>query len=241
MLLLARHLGERAPVAVVGHEHAVVAEAAHCPVGRRRSRPSHTPSANSSRPSGHTTIATVRKRARRSVGVGRARRAAWPSSPRRCALARRTWPCRRPGAPPRAATSSPVSSATAGQLGGRGDRRRLEPGVAHQRAGVLDHVGHVVGRGQQLDARRRGCLRSRPPCRVGRRADEPRPAARRRSPSPRRGGSATISACRSTISVSPRLGEAEQLVELGARERPRPRRCPGPRRTRARRRRPGGA
>ena len=69
------HLGERAPVAVVGHEHGVVAEPARRPARPSAIVPSHTPSTASSRPSGHTTIATVRNRARRSSTPSSARAA----------------------------------------------------------------------------------------------------------------------------------------------------------------------
>ena len=67
VLVVLAHLGERPPVAVVGHEHRVVAEAARRRARRWRSCRSQTPSTTSSLPSGHTTMATVRNRARRSA------------------------------------------------------------------------------------------------------------------------------------------------------------------------------
>ena len=102
--------------------------------------PSQTPSASTSRPSGQTTAATVRnlrpsildtielgEQPGAVVGVGGVL-----SRVARREHARAT--VRGP------TTSSPVSSATAGMPGRRGDGGRLQPGVALQRVGVLDHV-----------------------------------------------------------------------------------------------------
>ena len=63
VLLVRRHLGERAAVALVGDEHRVVAEARRRRGGASAIVPSTSPSATTSRPSGQRASATVRKRA----------------------------------------------------------------------------------------------------------------------------------------------------------------------------------
>ena len=125
-------------------------------------------------------------------------------------------PVRTPGAPPSASTSSPVSSAPPADRSAARDGGRLESGVALQRVGVLDDVGHVGRSRQQLDDVAEDGLRSRPPCRGW-------PTRTRASAAPldraAGGGTATISACRSAICPSPPSASAEQLIELAARER----------------------
>ena len=221
VLLVGRHLGEGPAVALVGDEHRVVAEAAARPRAAGAISPSTTPSATTSRPSGQRTRATVRKRA---VAVGRVHalertRAAW----RRC---RRTWrprrrsgPSARPGAPPSASTSSPVSSASAGSPVASREGHRLEPGVALERVGVLDDVGDLGRPGHELDRRPEDGGDLGRLVRVGGRQHQPE--GHRPAPSDGRstGGTATISAWRSTISAMPAVGQGEQLVELAAGER----------------------
>ena len=109
-----------------------------------------------------------------------------------------------------------MSSATAGLAGRGGDGRRLQPGVALQRVGVLDDVGHVGRPRQQLDGvaedrRDLGDL-----VRVGRGADE-----RQHRVAQRRGGGGTDDHLGLQVGDlgQPELGQHEQLVELAARER----------------------
>ena len=65
VLLVRPHLGEGAPVAAVGHEHGVVAEAVVAR-GAVAMVPARTPSAHTSCPSGNAASATVLKQARRA-------------------------------------------------------------------------------------------------------------------------------------------------------------------------------
>ena len=215
VLVVLGHLGERAPVAVVGHEHRRRSRSPARPARPSAIVPSHTPSTASSRPSGHTTIATVRKRAapvgdagergeqlgpvlgvRRvlageaaGVHAGRARRARRPRA--RCRRRRRPSPA------------------------GGGDRRRLEPGVALQRVGVLDDVGHVRPAAAAARRRRRGS--SAISATLSGLADAHTSAARLTVGDGRRH--------RHHLGLQvgdlgqPELGEREQLVELAARER----------------------
>ena len=94
LLLGARHLGERAAVAGRRHEHAVVAEPVGAAWRRGRSHRRTCPRRTARSPSGQTTMAMVRKRARRSVYAFRGRRATSSSSPRRTRPVRHTSPCR---------------------------------------------------------------------------------------------------------------------------------------------------
>ena len=112
VLLVLAHLGERAPVAVVGDEHGVVAEAPRRPARRSAMVPSQTPSTASSRPSGHTTMATVRNRARRSATPSQRGRAAWPG-------------CRR--------TVASVAGVARGAHAGRARRGRRPPARCRRR------------------------------------------------------------------------------------------------------------
>ena len=107
VLLVLGHLGERPPVAVVGDEHGVVAEAASRRARRRRCVPSQTPSTASSRPSGQHDHGDGAERGAAAVGdavelaqqLGAVVGVAW--RPRR-----RSGPCARPGAPSSASTSA---------------------------------------------------------------------------------------------------------------------------------------
>ena len=175
------------PSPSAGHEHAVVAEAARPALGRgdraRRTRPRRqTRGRRATRPSRPCGTGPAGRPGPRGelgeqlgpvVGVAGIRR-------------RRSDAVSTPGAPPSASTSSPVSSATAGSPLAVGDRRRLQPGVADQRVGVLDDVGHAGRAREELDDVAEDRLRSRPPCpgwpRRRRDADGNRPSrsARRR-------------------------------------------------------------
>ena len=172
-------LGERATVAVVGYEHGVVAEARVATLlawrSHRRTRPRRTArgrrATRPSRPCGSGPPGRRRRRARAS---SLARLSAYvASSPAKRAVYT-------PGAPPRASTSRPGVVGDRRQAGRGADRRRLQPGVAVQRVGVLDDVGHVGRARQQLDgAAEDGCDLG-DLVRVGRRAHQLQPRQRHR-------------------------------------------------------------
>ena len=144
-----RHLGEGAPVALVGHEHRVVAEPGGTP--RLGDDPSlHGAPCHQSRlPSAPARARPAHTEPGPSAGVCSAgSRRATPTATRRCRHRRRpprrTGPTAHPGAPSRPSTSRPESSARAALRRWRArDRLGLEPGVALEVGCVLDHLGHV--------------------------------------------------------------------------------------------------
>ena len=225
VLLVGRHLGEGAAVALVGDEDRVVAEARRRPRRGRRSSPRPSPRTTTSLPSGQTTAAAATYCAR-SSGVGdaassRSTRGIQSAS----SVQRAEWIAGRAvegvdldarvvgdGQP------SPVAS---------DDGTGLEQGVGLEGVAGLVHVGVV-----RLDepVRRRGCaatsstLWGLPVARrsVAASADAAVAARRRTDAGPRR-----ARRCR------PRPGRADGRARLG--RTPRPRRCPAPRRSRRRR------
>ena len=155
VLLGLAHLAERAAVAVVGDEQRVVAEAAFAALLGGDAARAHALDHQLASRRASTTIATVRNRhaGRRRR---RARRASSPGSRRRWRSGRRSTRCPHP-ARRRARRRTGRCRRDRRQAGGGADGRRLQPGVAHQRAGVLHHVGHVGRARQQVAPARRGC------------------------------------------------------------------------------------
>ena len=211
------HLGERAAVALVGDEDRVVAEA-RVAASRSAMRPSTTPSATTSRPSGQRDDRD-RAEAGRAVEPGHAsqrRRAAWP----RC---RRRW---RRSPAYRAATHAGRAvervDLEAGVVGHRRLARsptatatRLQPGVALERvrASRPRRARPAAGAASSNAGRPTIAAISAALSGLAVAQDEPHAVtaqgrARRRS--------ASSSACSVEDLADPALGQAEQLVELAA-------------------------
>ena len=158
VLLRRLHLGERPPVAAVGHEHGVVAEAVVPPGARCAIVPGSTPSAQTSVPSGKATSATVLKRARRSP----------PPSSQRAELAQQLGHVVGVGGvlagvagrvdagrAASASTSRPVSSATAAVPVAATKRPRLQPGVVDAASSPSSTTsGTSAGRGSSSTGER---------------------------------------------------------------------------------------